>query len=86
VPISKITREQIRLAGGGREMTIGFPAVRAIWGSKLFPRLVDWYLARFGYEGQQAEEPRDPKAPHNLWDSVPGDFGAHGRFDAIAKK
>lgn len=72
--------------GGGREVTVGFPAVRAIWGSKLFPRLVDWYLARFGYEGQQADEPRDPAAAHNLWETVPGDFGAHGRFDAIAKK
>jgi NAD(P)-dependent dehydrogenase (short-subunit alcohol dehydrogenase family) len=71
---------------GGRERTIGFPALYAIWGSKLFPRLVDWYLAKFGYEGQQADEPRDPAAPHNLWETVPGDFRAHGRFDAIAKK
>jgi NAD(P)-dependent dehydrogenase (short-subunit alcohol dehydrogenase family) len=70
---------------GGREATIGLPALRAIWGSKLFPRLVDWYLARYGYDGQQAAEPRDPHAPANLWESVPGDFGAHGRFDAIAK-
>lgn len=70
---------------GGRESTVGLPALRAIWGSKLFPRLVDWYLARFGYEGQQAEEPRHPDAPHNLWHSLPGDFGSHGRFDDIAK-
>lgn len=71
---------------GGRELAVGFPAVRAIWASKLFPRLVDWYLARYGYEAQQADEPNDPGAPENLWDSVPGDFGAHGRFDDIAKK
>lgn len=71
---------------GGREMTVGFPAFQAIWGSKLLPRLVDWYLARYGFDGQQTEEPQDPNAPANLWKSVPGDFGAHGRFDDIAKK
>lgn len=71
---------------GGRELAVGFPAVRAIWASKLFPRLVDWYLARYGYEAQQSDQPKDPGAPENLWDSVPGDFGAHGRFDDIAKK
>jgi hypothetical protein len=66
-------------------VTVGFPALRAIWASKLFPRLVDWYLARFGYEGQQAAQPKDPAARDNLWQSVPGPYGAHGRFDAIAK-
>jgi NAD(P)-dependent dehydrogenase (short-subunit alcohol dehydrogenase family) len=70
---------------GGREATVGFPAFQAIWAGKLFPRLVDHYLARYGYEGQQSGEPRDPQAPHDLWESVPGDFGAHGRFDDIAK-
>jgi NAD(P)-dependent dehydrogenase (short-subunit alcohol dehydrogenase family) len=83
----RAAREILRAARrGGREVTVGFPAVRAIWGSKLFPRLVDWYLSRFGYEGQQADEPRDHAAAHNLWETVPGDFGAHGRFDAIAKE
>jgi NAD(P)-dependent dehydrogenase (short-subunit alcohol dehydrogenase family) len=70
---------------GGREATVGFPALQAIWAGKLFPRLVDWYLAKYGYEGQQSAEPTDPHAAHNLWESVPGDFGAHGRFDDIAK-
>ena len=42
-------------------------------------------LGEYGYDGQQAAEPRDPHAAHNLWESVPGDFGAHGRFDDIAK-
>jgi hypothetical protein len=42
-------------------------------------------LLRYGYDAQQTGEPRDPQAPHDLWESVPGDFGAHGRFDDIAK-
>jgi NAD(P)-dependent dehydrogenase (short-subunit alcohol dehydrogenase family) len=70
---------------GGREAIVGAPGWRAIWAGKLFPRLVDRYLARYGFDGQQSDEPRDPHAPHNLWESVPGDFGAHGRFDDIAK-
>lgn len=70
---------------GGREMTVGFPAFQAIWASKLFPRLVDRYLARFGYDGQQTDEPRDPQTPDNLRQSLPGAYGAHGRFDSIAK-
>jgi NAD(P)-dependent dehydrogenase (short-subunit alcohol dehydrogenase family) len=70
---------------GGRELKVGFPAWMAIWGDKLFPRLGDWYLARKAFEGQQASEPRDPQARDNLFETVPGAFGAHGRFDRIAK-
>ena len=33
---------------------------------------------------QQAPEPDDPNRPDNLWESVAGDFGAHGRFDGSA--
>lgn len=83
----RAARAILRAARRGRgEVMVGFPGRRAIWASKLFPRLVDHYLARYGYEGQQAREARDPRAAHNLWDSVPGDFGAHGRFDDIAKE
>ena len=70
---------------GRREVTVGFPALWAIWGDKLLPRVGDWYLAKFAYSGQQASEPKDAAAPENLWQSVPGDYGAHGRFDAEAK-
>jgi hypothetical protein len=46
---------------------------------------VDRYLAKFGYSGQQTDEPRDPGTPTNLGESVPGPYGAHGRFDRQAK-
>jgi hypothetical protein len=29
--------------------------------------------------------PSDPCAPGNLFDPVPGAYGAHGRFDAVAR-
>jgi short-subunit dehydrogenase len=68
-----------------REFTVGWPAWRAIVGDKLVPGLADRYLARFGYESQQTDEPENPNRPHNLWESVPGDAGAHGDFDHRAR-
>ena len=38
-----------------------------------------------GYESQQTNEPDDPMRSHNLWQTVPGERGAHGRFDAHAR-
>lgn len=64
-----------------REMYVGWPAVSAIVGNKIAPGVGDWYLSRNGYKGQQTDEPRDPNQPHNLWEPVPGDHGAHGTFD-----
>jgi len=70
---------------GRRELTVGLPALVAIWGDKLLPGLGDWYLARAGYSGQQSAEPRDVSAPDNLFRTVPGNFGTRGRFDREAK-
>jgi hypothetical protein len=38
-------------------------------------------LGRTGFASQQTDEPAHPKRPANLWAPVPGDHGAHGRFD-----
>lgn len=67
-----------------REVLVGFSTVQAVWGQKLLPGLLDRYLARFGYEAQQYDGPEDPSRPSNLWEPVPGPFGAHGDFDARA--
>jgi NAD(P)-dependent dehydrogenase (short-subunit alcohol dehydrogenase family) len=67
-----------------RELYVGWPAVKTIVGNKIAPGLADRYLARTGYQSQQTDEPADPNRPHNLWEPVPGDRGAHGRFDARA--
>jgi NAD(P)-dependent dehydrogenase (short-subunit alcohol dehydrogenase family) len=63
-----------------RELQVGWPTVKAIWGDKLVPGLVDRYLARTGYDAQQTDEPAPEDRPDNLWTPVPGDHGAHGRF------
>ncbi|MDQ2778260.1 MAG: SDR family oxidoreductase [Pseudomonadota bacterium] len=68
-----------------REIYVGLPTVKAIVGNKLFPGLLDHYLARTCYEGQQTDEPRDEAQPDNLFEPVAGDHGPHGPFDARAK-
>jgi hypothetical protein len=68
-----------------REMSVGWPTVKAIYGNALAPGLGDWYLARNGYDAQQTDEPVRPDRQDNLWAPVPGDHGAHGRFDATAR-
>jgi len=64
-----------------REVYVGGPTVQAIEGNKVAPGLLDRYLARTCYDGQQTDEPVSPNRPNNLFDPVPGDHGAHGIFD-----
>jgi short-subunit dehydrogenase len=67
-----------------RELVVGFPTLKAIVAGRVLPGYIDRYLARYGYESQQSREPADPNRPSNLWSALPGDFGAHGRFDSRA--
>ncbi len=64
-----------------REVWVGWPTVKAIAGTRISANYAEHYLAEQGYSAQQTGEPRNPDAPHNLWDPVPGDHGAHGVFD-----
>ena len=68
-----------------REWWVGMPAVEAILGTRVIPGLLDHKLARDAYEGQQAEERKPLAQPDNLHAPVPGDHGAHGRFDDRAR-
>ncbi|MFN2442114.1 MAG: SDR family oxidoreductase [Thermoanaerobaculia bacterium] len=68
-----------------RELNLGWPTTEAVVGNNFFPRLGDLYLARNGVKSQQTDEPADPNARNNLWEPLPGDRGAHGRFDDRAK-
>ncbi len=69
-----------------REYKVGFSTLQAVLGNKLLPQLGDWVLARSAFEGQQSEEPAGKDQPDNLFEPVPGNFGAHGRFDKKAKE
>jgi glycogen debranching enzyme/NAD(P)-dependent dehydrogenase (short-subunit alcohol dehydrogenase family) len=69
-----------------RELSVGLPTVIAIQGQKIAPGLADRYLAKTGYESQQTNEPSPPDRLDNLFSPLPGDYGAHGRFDERAKE
>jgi NAD(P)-dependent dehydrogenase (short-subunit alcohol dehydrogenase family) len=68
-----------------RELVVGWPALKAIYGERVAPGLLDRYLARNSYDAQQTDEPLDGERPGNLFEPVEGDFSAHGRFDDQAK-
>lgn len=67
-----------------REVNVAWSTTKAIVGNAFFPGYGDAYLADHGYE-QMTGEPEDPNRPHNLWQPVAGDYGAHGRFDDKAR-
>src|SRR5690625_3694534 len=67
-----------------REWFIGEPALKAMIGQKLLPGFMDHFLAKNGYKSQQTDDPQAENQPHNLWDPVDEDRGAHGSFDSIA--
>jgi NAD(P)-dependent dehydrogenase (short-subunit alcohol dehydrogenase family) len=67
-----------------REVYVGGPTVQAIEANKIAPGLLDLYLARTCYDGQQTDEPVNPNRPNNLFEPVAGDHGAHGIFDSRA--
>lgn len=80
-----IAREILRAARQApRELWIGRSALQAIVGTLLLPHLGDRILAREGYGGQMSSQAASPRAD-NLFEPVPGDPGAHGRFDARAR-
>jgi short-subunit dehydrogenase len=68
-----------------RQIWIGFSTVKAILANRIAPGLIDRYLAKAGYSGQLTDEPSNPSAPGNLFEPVPGPYGAHGRFDRLAR-
>jgi NAD(P)-dependent dehydrogenase (short-subunit alcohol dehydrogenase family) len=68
-----------------RELPVTWGAQKLLWGQKLSPRAGDLQLLRTGWESQTTGEPKPLDAPDNLWQTLPGDPGAHGRFDDRAR-
>ena len=67
-----------------REVFVGAPTVIAIEATKRAPALADRYLGRTGYDSQQTQEPVAKDRPDNLFEPLPGDFGARGVFGEMA--
>jgi len=87
----EVTAEVVYAAGAAkhprREYWVGAPTIAAIVGQRLIPGLLDRYLGATGYQSQQLpNEPRNPNAPNNLYDYVPGRHSARGKFDDRSKQ
>jgi NAD(P)-dependent dehydrogenase (short-subunit alcohol dehydrogenase family) len=68
-----------------RELPVSWGAQKLLWGQKLSPRAGDWMLRRIGWKNQHTGEDKPVDSPDNLFETLPGDPGAHGRFDDRAK-
>jgi NAD(P)-dependent dehydrogenase (short-subunit alcohol dehydrogenase family) len=79
----EVAADAIALAArtGERELYVGAPTWKTIWGERLAPGFADRYLAKNGFSSQQADEPVNGDRPDNLFAPVEGDHGAHGRFE-----
>jgi NAD(P)-dependent dehydrogenase (short-subunit alcohol dehydrogenase family) len=64
-----------------RELPVGWGAQKLLWGQKLSPRAGDLMLLRMGWKNQHTGEDKPLGSPDNLFSTMPGDPGAHGRFD-----
>jgi NAD(P)-dependent dehydrogenase (short-subunit alcohol dehydrogenase family) len=64
-----------------REYWVGSSTVATLLANKVAAGLLDRYLARTGYRGQQTDEP--PTGGNNLWRPADQhqDHGSHGAFD-----
>jgi short chain dehydrogenase len=67
-----------------REVFVGWPTARAIWGQRFLPGLLDHLAARMAWDGQMSDGAQDPNRPVDLYQPVPGHQGAHGAFDGQA--
>ncbi len=67
-----------------RELFVGLPTAKAIYGQDVAPGLADTYLGHTCYEAQQADEALPADRPDNLFEPVPGDWAAHGIFSGRA--
>ncbi|SFC66087.1 Short-chain dehydrogenase [Nocardioides terrae] len=66
-----------------REYWVGGSTALTLAANAIAPGVLDRYLARTGFKGQQTDEPRSPDQPANLWEPADAekDFGARGMFD-----
>lgn len=68
-----------------RELPVTWASQKLLWGQKLSPRAGDRVLLRNGWKGQTTGEAKPLDSPDNLYETIAGDPGAHGRFDEQAR-
>jgi short-subunit dehydrogenase len=67
-----------------RELWIGWSTIKAIIGQRVFPGILDRYLAKMAWDAQTTDR-LPPTGTDNLSAPLPGDRGAHGPFDDEAR-
>jgi NAD(P)-dependent dehydrogenase (short-subunit alcohol dehydrogenase family) len=67
-----------------RQLYVGASTALTVWANRVVPGLLDRYLAKTGYDSQQASWPIEAGRADNLHQPVGGDQGAHGEFDERA--
>jgi NAD(P)-dependent dehydrogenase (short-subunit alcohol dehydrogenase family) len=68
-----------------REYWVGWPTFLTIIGNMIAPDVLDRYLARTAFKGQQTAKPVSPDRKDNLCAPVTQLHRTHGRFDHISK-
>jgi NAD(P)-dependent dehydrogenase (short-subunit alcohol dehydrogenase family) len=68
-----------------REVFVGWPTVKAIYGQDVVPGYADRYLAEHAWDAQETSAPLPEHRPDNLFEPVDQDFAAHGIFDDRAR-
>ena len=69
-----------------REIYVGYPTFKAIYGNKIASWYADYVLAKTGFDGQQTGEPVAPGRVNNVWEPVHEDRGAYGEFAPVSHK
>jgi NAD(P)-dependent dehydrogenase (short-subunit alcohol dehydrogenase family) len=82
----EVAADAILFAAGHRrrDLAVGAPTWFALWGQRFAPGLMDWYLGRTGFSGQQTEQPETGTHQDNLFAPLAGEHSTHGRFGARA--
>ena len=68
-----------------RELWVGGPSLQLILGGAVAPGLMDKKLADQAWSGQMSDRPQDEPHPGNLFEPVPGDYAADGRYVDMAR-
>jgi NAD(P)-dependent dehydrogenase (short-subunit alcohol dehydrogenase family) len=68
-----------------RELYVGLSSIKAIVANKIAPGLLDRYLAKRAFSGQQRKSATAPEHPVDLWHPVPGLHRVRGSFSTEAK-
>ncbi|HEU0304233.1 MAG TPA: SDR family oxidoreductase [Gaiellaceae bacterium] len=68
------------------DVVIGWPSLLAPAANAIVPGVVDRYLAATGYDAQQDGDELEPERPDNLFEPVPLDVRAEGRFGEEAHR